>query len=132
MAAALDRPVPKLVDDGRTSIYQPEQAGLIFPELPKHTSPTAHRQHLKERLVGACRAFALQGFDYGFAGHLTIRDPENPSLYWTNPMAVHFSQVKLSNLILANHEGRVVEGRHAINRPGVVLHAASHEDHHGI
>src|SRR5438105_3521699 len=98
MAAALDRPVPKLVDDGRTSIYQPEQAGLIFPGLPTQTSATAHRQHLKERLVAACRAFALQGFDYGFAGHLTIRDPENPSLYWTNPMAVHFSQVKVSNL----------------------------------
>jgi len=132
MAAVLDRPVPKLVDDGRTSIYQPEQAGLIFPELPTHASATAHRQHLKERLVGACRAFALHGFDYGFAGHLTIRDPENPSLYWTNPMAVHFSQVKVSNLILADHEGRVVEGRHAINRAGFVLHAAVHEAHQDI
>ena len=72
--------------------------------------------------MAACRAFALQGFDYGFAGHLTVRDPENPGLYWTNPMAVHFSQVKVSNLILADHSGRVVEGRHAINRAGFVLH----------
>lgn len=132
MAAVLERPVPKLVDDGRVSIYQPEQAGLVYPELPKHASVAAHRQHLKERLVGACRAFALQGFDYGFAGHLTIRDPENPGLYWTNPMAVHFAQVKVSNLILADHDGRVVEGRHAINRAGFVLHAAVHEAHQDI
>ena len=119
-------------EDARVSIYQPEQTGLIFPSVPKFTNVAAERRHLKERLVGACRAFALQGFDYGFAGHLTVRDPEHPSLYWTNPMAVHFSQVKVSNLILADHEGNVMEGRHAINRAGFVLHAAVHEAHPDI
>jgi len=118
--------------NGRISIYQPEQEGLIFPQLPTFSNLEAHRQHLKERLVGACRAFALQGFDYGFAGHLTIRDPEHPNLYWTNPMAVHFSQVRVSNLILADHEGKVVQGRHALNRAGFVLHAAVHEAHPDI
>ena len=118
--------------DGRVSIYQPEQAGLIYPYEKKFTNVAEERRHLKERLVAACRAFALEGFDYGFAGHLTIRDPENPSLYWTNPMAVHFNQVKVSNLILADHEGRVVEGKHAINRAGFVLHAAVHEAHPDI
>ncbi len=116
----------------RVSIYQPEQPDLVFPSEPEFTTHDAHRRHLKERLVGACRAFALQGFDYGFAGHLTIRDPEHPSYYWTNPMAVHFSQVKVSNLILADHEGKVIEGRHAINRAGFVLHAAVHEAHPDI
>lgn len=116
----------------RVSIYQPEQAGLIYPELPSFSTHAEHRQHLKERLVAACRAFALQGFDYGFAGHLTVRDPEFPDLYWTNPMCVHFSQVKVSNLILADHEGKVVEGQYAINRAGFVLHAAVHEAHPDI
>jgi ribulose-5-phosphate 4-epimerase/fuculose-1-phosphate aldolase len=116
----------------RESIYQPEQAGLVFPSVPVFSNAAEARQHLKERLVGACRAFALQGFDYGFAGHLTVRDPEHPHLYWTNPMAVRFSQVKVSNLILADHDGRVVEGRHAINRAGFVLHSAVHELHADI
>lgn len=114
------------------SIYQPEQGGLLYPEEPVFDSYAEERRHLKERLVGACRAFALHGFDYGFAGHLTIRDPEQPGLYWTNPMAVHFSQVKVSNLILADHSGRVVEGGYAINRAGFVLHAAVHEAHPDI
>jgi len=82
--------------------------------------------------VGACRAFAVHGFDYGFAGHLTVRDPEFPELYWTNPMAVHFSAVKMSNLILANHAGEVVEGHYALNRAGFVLHSAVHEAHPDI
>lgn len=133
MSAVLEKPSPPpLPADGRTSIYQPEQPGLIYPKEPSFTSVEAHRQHLKERLVGACRAFALQGFDYGFAGHLTVRDPADPGLYWTNPMAIHFSRVKVSNLICADHQGRVVEGRHAINRAGFVLHAAVHEHQQDI
>lgn len=132
MSAVLEAAPQKVETRERESIYQPEQQGLIFPEIPGFSSAAEQRTHLKERLVGACRAFALQGFDYGFAGHLTVRDPENPSLYWTNPMAIHFSQVKVSNLILADHDGKVVEGRHAINRAGFVLHAAVHEAHQDI
>jgi ribulose-5-phosphate 4-epimerase/fuculose-1-phosphate aldolase len=120
------------VKAGKISIYQPDQEGLIFPELPMFKSASEHRQYLKEHLVAACRAFARQGYDYGFAGHLTVRDPENPSLYWTNPMAVHFAQVKVSNLICADHKGNVVEGNYAVNRAGFVLHAAVHEQHQDI
>lgn len=116
----------------RVSIYQPEQRGLKFPEMPVFANAAEDRLHRKKHLVAACRAFAQQGLDYGFAGHLTVRDPEFPNLYWTNPMAVHFSQVKLSNLILANHQGDVVEGDYAINRAGFVLHAAVHEAHPDI
>src|ERR1700709_296522 len=105
----------------RGSLYQPEQRGLIFPEVPRFGTLAEERQHRKERLVAACRAFAMHGLDYGFAGHLPVRDPERPHLYWTNPMAVHFSQVRMSNLILADHAGQVVEGDYAVNRAGFVL-----------
>ncbi|MFN5159011.1 MAG: class II aldolase/adducin family protein, partial [Betaproteobacteria bacterium] len=118
--------------DPKVSIYQPDQPGLVFPGRPRFDDVALERRYLKERLAGACRAFARQGFDYGFAGHLTIRDPERPHLYWTNPMAVHFRQVRVSNLILVDHRGRVVEGDHAVNRAGFVLHAAVHEAHPDI
>ena len=116
----------------RVSIYQPEQDGRIFPSIPEFRSHEEHRHYLKQRLVAACRAFALFNLDYGFAGHLTVRDPEHPHLYWTNPMCVHFSRVKVSNLILADHTGTVVQGNNAINRAGYVLHAAVHEEHPDI
>ncbi len=116
----------------RKSVYQPAQEGRIFPREFESDSPVEVREHRKQRLVAACRAFALWGFDYGFAGHLTVRDPERPELYWTNPMCVPFSQVKMSNLILADHEGHVVEGDHAINQAGFVLHGAAHKMHPDI
>lgn len=119
-------------DAKRVSIYQPEQKGRKFPEVPSFATHAEERQHRKHRLAAACRAFALERLDYGFAGHLTVRDPERPHLYWTNPMAVHFAHVKMSNLILVDHDGMVVEGEYAVNRAGFVLHAAVHEMHPDI
>lgn len=116
----------------RVSVYQPQQQGLKFPEEFTANSPEEIRLHRQKHLVAACRYFAQKQMDFGFAGHLTIRDPEHPELYWTNPMAVHFDQVKLSNLILVDHSGHVVEGDHAVNQAGFILHAAVHEAHPDI
>jgi ribulose-5-phosphate 4-epimerase/fuculose-1-phosphate aldolase len=115
------------LSNGRISIYQPEQSGLIFPEIPKFKDFGEERAYRKAHLVAACRVFSKYGYDYGFAGPLTVRDPEYPHLYWTNPMCVHFADVTVSSLILADHAGTIQEGRYAINRAGFVLHAAVHE-----
>jgi len=42
----------------RENIYQPSQPGLMFPGRPSFDNAAQERQYLKERLVGACRAFA--------------------------------------------------------------------------
>ena len=47
-------------------------------------------------------------------------------------MAIHFSHVKLSNLILVDHEGNVIKGDYAVNQAGFVLHAAVHQKHPDI
>ena len=88
-----------LLDIGdRISIYQPEQDGLTFLNCLYLKLLNKSVNTRKERLVAACRAFALEGFDYGFAGHLTVRDPEHTDLYWTNPMCVHFDKVNYPTL----------------------------------
>ena len=121
-----------MTNEAKVSLYQPDQEGLIFPEEPEFETFEEERQHLKIHLAAACRFFHKCRFDFGFAGHLTIRDPERPELYWTNPMAVPFSKVCVSNLILADHKGKVIEGDYAINQAGFVLHGAVHEDHPDI
>jgi ribulose-5-phosphate 4-epimerase/fuculose-1-phosphate aldolase len=123
---------PSLKTSEQMSLYQPKQQGLRFPKAPTFATHQEERRYRKEHLVAACREFARQGFDYGFAGHLTVRDPEHPHLYWTNPMAVHLAKVRISNLIVVDREGRVVEGEYAVNQAGFVLHAAIHERHPDI
>ena len=76
--------------------------------------PTFHnveeeRLERKRKLTAALRIFGKFGFDEGVAGHITARDPERTDHFWVNPFGVSFKQIKLSDLILVNHEGDIVE-----------------------
>jgi ribulose-5-phosphate 4-epimerase/fuculose-1-phosphate aldolase len=111
----------------RKSIYEPDQDGLYFPRRPTFRTVTEERLHRKQRLAAVCRVFARFGYEYGFAGHVTVRDPEHPDLFWTNPFAMDFGRVKVSDLLLVDHDGKVLEGTWAVNRAGFVLHSAIHQ-----
>jgi ribulose-5-phosphate 4-epimerase/fuculose-1-phosphate aldolase len=84
------------------------------------------RLHRKQRLAAALRLFARFGFDEGVAGHITARDPELLDHFWVNPFAMHFSQIKVSDLILVNHEGTVVEGEYRVNGAAFAIHSQLH------
>ena len=65
------------------------------------------RRDQLQRLTAGFRLFAHFGFDEGVAGHITLRDPEFSDHFWVNPLGVHFSQIKVSDLLLVNHDGDV-------------------------
>ncbi|MBN8996597.1 MAG: class II aldolase/adducin family protein [Rhizobiales bacterium] len=110
----------------RKSVYEPDQEGLYFPRRPTFQTIAEERLHRKQRLAAVCRVFARYGYEYGFAGHVTVRDPEHADLFWTNPFAMDFGRVKVSDLLLVDHDGKVLEGTWAVNRAGFVLHSAIH------
>ena len=84
------------------------------------------RQYRKERLVAALRLFGRFGFEEGVAGHITARDPEWTDHFWVNPFGMSFKHIKVSDLILVNHEGQVVAGRHHVNQAAFAIHAQVH------
>ncbi len=84
------------------------------------------RLRRKQKLAGALRIFGRFGFGEGVAGHITVRDPEFPDHFWVNPLGLSFRHMKVSDLLLVNHHGDVVIGKHAVNRAAYVLHAAVH------
>ena len=112
-----------------SNAYAPRQEGLHFPRPPRFESIAEERLHRKQRLAAACRVFSRFGFEYGFAGHVTVRDPEYPDQFWTNPFAMDLGRVRVSDLLLVNHEGTVLHGSWTVNRAGFVLHSAIHAAH---
>ena len=84
------------------------------------------RLRRKQKLAGALRIFGRFGFGEGVAGHITVRDPEFPDHFWVNPLGLSFRHCSVSDLILVNHHGEVVYGKHSVNRAAYVLHAAVH------
>jgi ribulose-5-phosphate 4-epimerase/fuculose-1-phosphate aldolase len=106
----------------------PQQKFWFDPPAAR-PSIEAERRHRQERLAGAFRIFARHGFDLGLAGHITARDPELTDHFWVNPLGVHFSRIKVSDLLLVNARGETVIGNRPLNKAAFAIHAAIHEAH---
>jgi ribulose-5-phosphate 4-epimerase/fuculose-1-phosphate aldolase len=104
----------------------PQQKYWFDPPAPR-SSVEAERRHRQERLAGAFRLFARFGFAQGLAGHITARDPELTDHFWVNPLGVHFSRIKVSDLLLVNAKGETVIGERPLNKAAFAIHAAIHE-----
>lgn len=99
-----------------------------IPKPPTFTDKYEEREHLKSRLAAAFRIFGKYGFDEGVAGHITLRDPVDPSTFWVNPFGLAFSLVKKSDLIQVDHEGQVIAGGECrlLNTAAFMIHSAIH------
>jgi ribulose-5-phosphate 4-epimerase/fuculose-1-phosphate aldolase len=86
----------------------------------------AERLHRKQRLAAAFRWFSRYEFDEGVAGHITARDPELLDHFWVNPFAMHFGQISVSDLLLVNDNGQVVEGNKGVNTAAFAIHSQVH------
>lgn len=93
---------------------------------PKFDSIQDERLHRKQRLAAGFRLFSRFGFDEGVAGHITARDPERADHFWVNPFGMHFGQIKVSDLILVNDHGDVVEGDRPVNGAAFAIHSQVH------
>ena len=97
-----------------------------MPLPPKFDSVEEERLHRKQRLAAAFRLFGRFGFDEGVAGHITARDPERLDHFWVNPFGTSFSHIRVSDLLLVNHQGDVVEGDAPVNKAAFVIHSNVH------
>jgi ribulose-5-phosphate 4-epimerase/fuculose-1-phosphate aldolase len=97
---------------------------------PRPLQPTIELERLyrKQRLAASFRLFGRFGYDHGGAGHITVRDPEYPDHFWLNPAGVHFGHIRVSDLMLVNHDGEVVEHgeEKRLNRAAFAIHSRLH------
>src|SRR5712671_5493242 len=105
------------------------------PRPPVFATLAEERRHRKERLAAAFRLFSRFGFDEGVAGHITARDPERLDHFWVNPFGMHFGQIRVSDLILVNDQGEVVDdypeanqqSRREVNLAAFAIHSRIHK-----
>ena len=100
--------------------------GFITRTAPTFDNPESERQHRIQRLVAACRVFGRAGFSQGLLGHVTVRDPEHPDQFWANPIGISFNRMRVSDVVLVDHHGTLLQGSNPVNPVGVLLHAAIH------
>lgn len=112
---------PKAID---RSFAEPSDKGspLAFAIPPADPDPAVERLYRKQRLAGALRIFARQGFDFGMAGHFVARDPEWTDHFWVNAWGKPFSLTRVSDLVLVGPDGGVVGSDRTYNRAAYAIH----------
>ncbi|GAQ46717.1 aldolase [Aspergillus niger] len=106
-----------------------KEGKVVIRSPPTFDNIEDERAYQKQHLAVAFRVFARQGFDEGVAGHISLRDPLNPHHFWINPLSMHFSMIKVSDLVLVNENGEVLPGgaQHPINGPAFAIHSEIHK-----
>lgn len=85
------------------------------------------RLHRKQRLAAGYRIFAQRGYDLSLAGHITVRDPEYHDRFWVGPLGPWFGHIRVSDLVLVDHDGNILEGEGPINQAGFAIHSELHK-----
>ncbi len=93
---------------------------------PEFDDVAQERRWRLERLAASFRLFAHFGYDEGVAGHITVRDPEFPDMFWVNPLGVYFGHMQVSDLLLVGHDGTIVQGSRPVNRAAFAIHSRLH------
>ncbi|KAL4920959.1 class II aldolase/adducin domain-containing protein [Aspergillus aurantiobrunneus] len=108
--------------------------GTPLPGVPKFTDVELQRQHMLSHMAGAFRVFARHGFVEGMSGHISLRDPEFPDRFWTNPLGLHFGLITPSDMILVDEAGVAVGGNttRPANAAGFLIHAALHKSRQDV
>jgi ribulose-5-phosphate 4-epimerase/fuculose-1-phosphate aldolase len=84
-----------------------------------------HRE-LKAKLAAAFRIIARRKMDDGIAGHVSCRIPGRPDEFWVNPLGLFFEEITADDLLVVNHEGRILEGTRPYNPAAFAIHATLH------
>ncbi|KAL4808842.1 class II aldolase/adducin domain-containing protein [Aspergillus unguis] len=120
--------LPHDVPEKKTPLEKLSQ-GAVLLGVPKFASVELQRGHMLNHMAGAFRVFARHGFVEGMSGHISLRDPEFPDRFWTNPLGLHFGLINPSDMILVDETGVAVGGNttRPANAAGFLIHAAVHK-----
>ncbi|MCJ1308379.1 hypothetical protein MMC25_002032 [Agyrium rufum] len=115
--------------------------GTILPGIPSFPSFSAHRLWALNHMTAVFRHWSRHSYTEGLSGHISIRDPEYPHLFWMNPLAVHFGLLRASDMLLLSDkpadDGRIFAGGNVTerrwgartrcaNKAGWAIHSAVH------
>ncbi len=81
---------------------------------------------LRRELALALRAAAHQGLGEGVCNHFSVALAGDASLFLLNPRGLMWSEVTADNIVIVDHLGNRVAGRHEVEPTAMFIHAAFH------
>src|SRR3546814_3570090 len=81
---------------------------------------------LRTDLAAALRWAARLGLHEGICNHFSVAVDESGGRFLVNPLGVHWSEVKASDLVLADADGNVLEGPPEVEATAFFIHSRIH------
>jgi ribulose-5-phosphate 4-epimerase/fuculose-1-phosphate aldolase len=78
-------------------------------------------------LTAALRCAARHGLNEGVCNHFSMAMPGREDLFLVNPMGLHWSEVTPGDLVIADFDGNVVEGKHPVELSAFFIHGRIHQ-----
>jgi ribulose-5-phosphate 4-epimerase/fuculose-1-phosphate aldolase len=78
-------------------------------------------------LTTALRTAARHGLNEGVCNHFSMAVPGRDELFLVNPQGLHWSEVTPADLVMADGEGNVVEGKYPVEATAFFIHARIHQ-----
>ncbi|EXF74859.1 hypothetical protein CFIO01_04187 [Colletotrichum fioriniae PJ7] len=89
----------------KTPLQALSHGGVVLGGIPKHVDFRSHCQWQLDHMAAAFRHWHREGYVEGMSGHISVRDPNFPNAFWTNPLGRHFGLLKVGDMILVNLDG---------------------------
>jgi L-fuculose-phosphate aldolase len=67
-------------------------------------------QDIKQQMIVAGKVLVMQGQDDFTRGHISMRLPDNPSLFFMKPHSLGLDEITMANILTIDLEGNVVAG----------------------
>ena len=77
-------------------------------------------------LTTALRIAVRHGLNEGVCNHFSMVVPGREDLFLVNPQGLHWSEITPSDLVMADGEGNVIEGRYPVETTAFYIHARIH------
>ncbi len=81
---------------------------------------------LREDLALALRAAAHHGLSEGVCNHFSIELPDRSGRFLLNPRGLLWREVRPSDIVMVDGEGRRLAGQHEVESTAMFIHAAIH------
>jgi len=78
-------------------------------------------------LTTALRMAARHGLNEGVCNHFSMAVPGRDELFLVNPHGLHWSEITPADLVIADGEGNVIEGRYPVEATAFFIHARIHQ-----
>jgi ribulose-5-phosphate 4-epimerase/fuculose-1-phosphate aldolase len=78
-------------------------------------------------LTTALRAAARHGLNEGVCNHFSMAVPGREELFLVNPQGLHWSEITPADLVMADGEGNVIEGKYPVEATAFFIHARIHQ-----